>query len=200
MKNKMRVLVACEFSGVVRDAFTKLGHYAMSCDILPSDKPGEHYQGDVLNVLQNGWDLLIAHPPCTYLCNSGVCHLHTDSERWNKMKSGAAFFKSLLQCNIQKIAIENPIMHKYAKLEIGCGQQTQVIQPWQFGHTEQKATCLWLRGLPKLVSTNNVKKEMMLLPKNQRQRLHYLPPSPNRAKLRSTTYSGIAQAMAEQWG
>ena len=195
----MRILVACEYSGIVRDAFIAKGHDAMSCDILPTDKPGPHYQGDVFDVINDGWDMMIAHPPCTYLSNSGVCHLHTDPTRWEKLDLGARFFKALWECYIPKIAIENPIMHKYAKERIGCGKQTQVVQPWWFGHTEKKATCLWLKGLPPLVETNNVKAEMELLPKNKQQRLHYLPPSPDRWKLRSTTYQGLADAMAEQW-
>ena len=196
----MNILIACEYSGTVRDAFIAKGHDAMSCDILPTDKLGPHYQGDVFDILNDGWDMMIAHPPCTYLSNSGVCHLHTDPTRWKKLDDGAAFFKALWESDIPKIAIENPIMHKYAKERIGCGKQTQVVQPWMFGHTEKKATCLWLKGLPPLVETNNVKAEMELLPKNQQQRLHYLPPSPDRWKLRSTTYQGIADAMAEQWG
>jgi hypothetical protein len=198
----MRVLVACEYSGRVRDAFRKLGHDAMSCDLLPSDNdlPGCHYQGDIFDIIDDGWDLMIAHPPCTYLSNSGVCHLHKDPLRWPKMFDGAAFFKKLLEASIKKIAIENPIMHGYAKTLIGGVKQTQLVQPWMFGHTEQKATCLWLKGLTPLIETNNVKAEMMLLPKSERERLHYLPPSPDRWKIRSTTYQGIADAMAEQWG
>ena len=196
----MRVLVACEYSGTVRDAFIAKGHDAMSCDLLPTDKEGPHYQGNVMDIVNDGWDIMIAHPPCTYLTNSGVSHLHKDKSRWEKLDKAALFFKSLLEVNIDRIAVENPIMHKYAKDRIGNVKQTQVIQPWMFGHMEQKATCLWLKGLPKLVATNDVKKEMMQLPKNKRERLHYLPPSPDRWKLRSTTYSGIAEAMADQWG
>ena len=196
----MKVLVACEFSGKVRDAFAKLGHDAWSCDIIPTDAPGNHYQGDVTDILNDGWDLMIAHPPCTYLTNSGVCHLHKDETRWEKLDAGAKFFKQLLNANILMICVENPVMHKYAKERIGNVKQSQIIQPWMFGHTEQKATCLWLKGLPLLIETNNVKEEMMLLPDNQRQKLHYLPPSEDRWKLRSKTYDGIAQAMADQWG
>lgn len=196
----MKVLVACEYSGKVRDAFIRKGHDAMSCDLLPTDVEGPHYVGNVLDILDQGWDLMVAHPPCTYLTNSGVTWLHKDPSRWPKLDEGAAFFKALLDAPIPKIAIENPIMHGYAKDRIGGIKQSQVIQPWMFGHMEQKATCLWLKGLPNLVATNNVKEEMLLLPKNQRERLHYLPPSVDRWKLRSTTYSGIAEAMAEQWG
>ena len=196
----MRVLVACEYSGTVRDAFKAKGHYAMSCDILPTDVPGEHYQGDVFDILNDGWDLMVAHPPCTYLTNSGVSWLHKDPSRWEKLDEGAAFFKALLEAPIDKIAVENPIMHKYAKERIGGVKQSQVVQPWMFGHMEQKATCLWLKGLPLLTETNNVKQAMMELPDNERQRLHYLPPSADRWKIRSKTYEGLAHAMAEQWG
>jgi hypothetical protein len=196
----MRVLVACEYSGRVRDAFIRRGHDAMSCDILPTDSPGPHYQGDVQNILGDNWDLMVAHPPCTYMTNSGVTWLHKDPTRWAKLDDAAAFFKMLLDAPIEKIAVENPIMHKYAKERIGGVKQTQVIQPWMFGHTEQKATCLWLKNLAPLVPTNDVKAEMLQLPDNERQRLHYLPPSADRWKLRSTTYMGIAEAMADQWG
>lgn len=197
----MRVLVGCEYSGRVRQAFRDLGHDAWSCDILPAEDCSEfHIQGDVIPLLSEGWDLAIFHPPCTYLTNSGVCHLHKDESRWDKLDDGAAFFKLLLDAPIDKICIENPIMHKYAKERIGGVKQSQVIQPWMFGHAEQKATCLWLKGLPMLKPTNNVKEEMMLLPKNQRERLHYLPPGPDRWKERSRTYQGIADAMSIQWG
>lgn len=200
----MRVLVACEYSGTVRDAFIKRGHEAISCDLLPSDKLGPHYQGDVFDILNEGWDLMIAHPPCTYLTNAGVTWLYNkdktkNEKRWVDMGEGAEFFKLLLNAPIQRICIENPIMHKYAKNIIGTNQ-SQVIQPWMFGHKEQKATCLWLKGLPLLQPTNNVKEEMMKLSNRERQRLHYLPPSEDRWKIRSTTYQGIAEAMAQQWG
>lgn len=195
----MRVLVACEYSGVVREAFKAKGHHAVSCDYLPTDIEGEHYQGNVLDIIDDGWDLMIAHPPCTYLSNSGVCHLYKDSSRVAKMEEAALFFRTLLNCGIPKIAIENPIMHKYG-VEIIGRRQDQVVQPWMFGHTEQKATCLWLKNLPLLQPTDMVREETMALPKNQRQRLHYLPPSKDRWKERSKTFSGIAKAMAEQWG
>lgn len=196
----MRVLVACEYSGKVREAFRKLGHDAWSCDLLPADDNSPyHIQGDVLEQLDKGWDLMIAHPPCTYLTNAGVSWLYKKEGRWDDMRDGAEFFKTLLNCDIPKIAVENPIMHKYA-VEIIGRRQDQVIQPWMFGHTEQKATCLWLKGLPLLVPTNNVKDEMMKLTPQQRQRLHYLPPSKDRWKIRSETYQGIADAFAAQWG
>lgn len=196
----MKVLVACEYSGAVRDAFIGGGHDAWSCDLLPTDAPGPHIQGDVLQVLAQGWDLMVAHPPCTYMTNSGVSWLHKQPKRWALLEDAAKFFRALWDAPIQRIAIENPIMHKYAKQRIGGLQQAQVIQPWMFGHMEQKATCLWLKNLPPLTQTKNVRAEMKLLPDNQRQRLHYLPPSADRWKLRSTTYAGIAAAMAEQWG
>jgi len=196
----MRVLIACEYSGRVREAFRKLGHDAWSCDLLPSDDDSPfHYQGDVFDIIDKGWDLMIAHPPCTYLANSGVLWLYKDSERWKDLIDGAVFFRKLLEANIPLKAIENPIMHKYAKQIIG-GKQTQIVQPWMFGHMETKATGLWLTGLPPLVETNNVKIEMLKLPKNVQQRLHYLPPSKDRWKLRSTTFQGLANAMASQWG
>jgi len=196
----MKILIACEYSGRVREAFRKLGHDAWSCDILPSDDNSPyHIQDDVLKHLDKGWDLMIAHPPCTYLSNSGVTWLARQPGRQALMIKGAEFFKALLNAPIPVVAIENPIMHKYA-VEIIGRRQDQVVQPWMFGHLERKATCLWLRGLSKLTATNDVKEEMLKLPKNVQQRLHYLPPSKDRWKLRSTTYQGIADAMADQWG
>jgi hypothetical protein len=189
----MKVLVACEFSGRVRDAFTKRGHEAWSCDLLQSDAPGNHFQGNVLDILDAGWDLIIAHPPCTYLCNSGVRWLHGPPygcTRWQQMQTGALFFKLLLDADVPKIAIENPIPHKYA-VEIIGRKYDQIIQPWQFGHGETKATCLWLKGLPKLEPTNIVA--------GREARIHKMPPSADRGRKRSITYSGIAEAMAEQW-
>ena len=197
----MKILVACEYSGTVRDAFRLRGHDAWSCDLLPCDADNTfHIQGDVLPLLNQDWDLLVAHPPCTYLTNSGVCHLHKDPTRWEKLDKAAEFFKAFLDAPIKRKAIENPIMHKYAKEKIGGVKQTQVIQPWMFGHKEQKATCLWLFGLMPLNSTDNVKQEMLKLPNKERQRLHWLGPSENRWKERSKTYQGIADAMASQWG
>lgn len=187
----MKVLVACEFSGTVRDAFIAQGHDAISCDLLPTDKEGPHYQGDVFDIIQDGFDLMIAHPPCTYLCNSGVVWLYRDYTRFSKMCDGADFFKKLLNATIPRICIENPIMHRYAKDLISI-EQTQVVQPWMFGHGETKATCLWLKGLPMLKPTRVVT--------GREPRLHKLPPSKDRWKLRSTTYTGIADAMAKQWG
>jgi len=198
----MKVLVACEYSATVRDAFRALGHDAWSCDLLPTDgDPLYHVQGDALELAHRGdWDLMIAHPPCTYMTNAGVHWLHKDPTRWAKLDEGAAFFKALWDAPIERIAIENPVMHKYAKERIGGMQQAQTIQPYQFGHLEQKATCLWLKNLPPLVPTSDLKAETKALPDNERQRLHYLPPSADRWKLRSTTFKGIAEAMADQWG
>jgi len=198
----MKVLVACEYSGEVRRQFVKRGHDVWSADLLPHDDTdggGAHYQGPVENILMWPWDLMIAHPPCTYLSNSGVCHLHADKSRWAKMIDGAVFFRMLLLANIKKKCIENPIMHGYGKKIIGRGQD-QIVHPWMFGHPEQKATCLWLDGVPPLKETDNVKEEMLALPKNERERIHYLPPSKDRWKERSKTFTGLAIAMAEQWG
>jgi hypothetical protein len=196
-----RILIACEYSATVRDAFRARGFDAWSCDLLPTDgDPRWHIQGDAIEVAYSGgWDMMIAHPPCTYMANSGVCHLHKDPTRWQKLDQAAAFFRALWDAPIGAVAIENPVMHKYAKERIGV-HQTQTIQPYQFGHLEQKATCLWLRGLPKLKPTRDLKEALKSLPDNQRQRLHYLPPSADRWKLRSKTYQGVADAMAEQWG
>jgi len=195
----MDILIACEHSGTVRDAFIAKGHKAISCDLLPTDNPGPHYQGDVRDILDLDWDMIIAHPDCTYLANSGVCHLHTDATRWEKLDRAGEFFKLFLDHPCKKKVIENPIPHKYAVERIG-RKYDQIVHPYMFGHTERKATCLWIEGLPLLKETNNVKKEMELLPKNQQQRLHYLPPSPDRWKIRSKTFQGIADALAEQYG
>lgn len=198
-KHLGRVLVACEYSGTVRDAFAALGWNAWSCDFLPTEKPGNHHQGDVREIINDGWDILIAHPTCTYMANSGVSWLHKDVKRWQQMFEAADFFCEMLNAPVPHIAVENPVMHKYSKRLVG-QQQSQVIQPWMFGHMETKATCLWLKNLPALIPTDNVKAKMMKLPDNQRQRLHWLPPSEDRWKERSRTYVGIAHAMAKQWG
>lgn len=187
----MNVLIWGEYSGKVRDAFIKKGHNAISVDFLPTEKPGPHIQGDGIYLLNHEWDMIIGHPPCTFLCNSGVSWLHKDISRWEKMVDAAKLFKTLLNANCDKICIENPIMHKYAVAIIG-RRQDQVIQPWQFGHGETKATCLWLKGLEPLKPTDIVD--------GREQRLHKLPPSKDRGKLRSETYQGVADAMAAQWG
>ena len=187
----MKVLVACEFSGTVRDAFIRAGHDAMSCDLLPTESPGPHYQGDVFDVLGDGWDLMVAHPPCTYLANSGVRWLHENEGRWRDMIEGAVFLRTLLDAPIPRVAIENPVIHRWARLVIGTGP-CQTIQPWQFGHGETKAVCLWLKGLPPLEPTNIVD--------GRTPRVHHASPGPDRWKERSRFYRGIAEAMAEQWG
>jgi hypothetical protein len=185
----VRVLIACEFSGVVRDAFLSRGHEACSFDLLPSELPGPHVIGDVTWVLAEPWDLVIAHPPCTYLCNSGVRWLKDNPWRWERLQHAKAFFKLCLAANAPRVAIENPIMHRYARE--GLPDYTQIIQPWQFGHGETKATCLWLKGLPPLTPTNVVD--------GRQGRSHREPDSRDRWKRRSRTYTGIAAAMAEQW-
>ena len=206
----MRVLVACEYSGAVRDAFIRGGHDAMSCDLLPTDAPGPHYQGDVFDIIDDGWDLMVAHPPCTYLTNSGVRWLREKVkggdgftgraiDRWPAMIDGALFFKRLLDASIPRVAVENPTMHGYAASIVG-EKATQTVHPWQHGHTQTKATGLWLRGLPPLVETHNVKAEMMELSYAERSAIHYASPGPDRWKERSVTFAGIAQAMADQWG
>ena len=185
----MKVLVGCEYSGIVRDAFSRLGHDAWSCDLLPTEKSGNHIQGDVFDaVLSKRWDLFICHWPCTRLCNSGVRWL-SERDLWKEMRESAKQFKMLLNEPIPFIAIENPIPHKYA-VEI-IGKYTQLIQPYMFGHGETKATCLWLKYLPKLRPTNIVD--------GREQRMWKLPPGPDRWKERSRTYPGIADAMAKQW-
>ena len=191
----MRVLIACEYSGRVRDEFIKLGHEAMSCDLLPTDAPGPHYQGDVRDVLDYPWDMMIAHPPCTDLAVSGAAWF-AKKRMAGQQQASASFFMMLAKADIPQIVIENPVCVMSSLWR----KPDQTIQPWMFGHMEQKATCLWLKNTPPLTPTNIVKDEMMLLPRNQRERLHYLPPSADRWKLRSETYLGIAQAMASQWG
>lgn len=188
----MKVLVACEFSGIVRDAFARRGHDAWSCDILETEAPGNHLRGDARLFLGLGWDLLIAHPPCTYLSNSGVRWLHSEgASRWLNLAEGASLFRDFLQAPIGKIAVENPIPHKYAKALIG-QPYSQVVQPWQFGHGETKATCLWLKQLDPLRPSSVVS--------GREAKIHRAPPGPLRWKFRSLTFFGIAEAMAEQWG
>jgi len=188
----MKVLIACEFSDIVRSAFERRGHDAVSCDLLPTEgNPARHYQGDVRNILNGGWDMLIAHPPCTYICNSGVRWLHTEKGRWEKMTEASLFFRTLLDSDIPLVMTENPIPHRYAVALIG-RKYDQIIQPHDFGHGETKATCLWLKGLPHLVPTNKVS--------GRKARVHRTPPSPDRWKKRSRTLAGIAEAMASQWG
>lgn len=195
-----RVLVGCEFSGVVRNAFTRAGWDAISCDLLPSETPGNHYQGDIRDLLNDprGFDLFIAHPECTYLCNSGVRWLKDSADRWFKLFEAADFFLELWNAPIPHICIENPVMHKYARRLIGF-KQTQIVQPWMFGHTQKKATGLFLKNLPCLVETDNVKVQTDALPMREQQKIFYEAPGENRWKNRSRTFQGIAAAMATQW-
>lgn len=196
----MRVLVACEFSGNVRDAFRDEGHDAWSCDVLPTESdPSFHIQCDVTTILNDGWDLMIAHPPCTYLAQSGVRWLHTQDGRMEKMYDAAKFFRMLWDAPIPRIAVENSIMHRAGKNAIGVDYD-QLVQPWMHGHTESKAMCLWLRNLPYLEDTDNVYQLMKLLPANQRNRVHHVGQKVDRWKDRSRTPWGVAEAMAKQWG
>jgi hypothetical protein len=197
---KLRVLIACEFSGIVRDAFAARGHDAWSCDLLPTESnPLKHIQADIFNVLELqavSFDLMISHWPCKYLANSGVRWLYggkgkvIDPERWALMEQSAKAFKALLNANIPKIAGENPVPHRHARKFMG--DYTQKIQPWEYGHGETKATCLWLKNLPPLKPTNIVE--------GRTPRVHYASPGPDRWKERSRTLIGIAKAMSEQWG
>ncbi|TXT66062.1 MAG: hypothetical protein BAJALOKI3v1_50062 [Promethearchaeota archaeon] len=192
--NNIKVLLACEESGECRRAFRKIGFDAWSCDIIPaSDNSDYHIQDDIFNVLNNKqeWHCMIAFWPCTRLCNSGVRWLH-ERNLWTEMEQSALKFKYLLEFNnIPLRGMENPIPHKYA-LDIIGSKYDQIIHPWQFGHGETKSTCLWLRGLPKLTPTN--------ITNDRQHRIHRLPPSSDRSKIRSRTYPGIAKAMADQWG
>lgn len=181
----VRILVACEFSGTVRDAFLKRGHYAVSCDLLPSDNGGPHFQGDVLDILGWGWDLMVAHPPCTHLAVSGAAHFH---RKVREQAEALDFVRKLMDAPIPRWCIENPVSVISTKIR----KPTQIVHPWQFGHSEMKTTCLWLHNLKSLVPTNVVDKGI--------NKLHRLPPTPDRWKLRSKTFQGIADAMAEQWG
>jgi site-specific DNA-cytosine methylase len=182
----MRVLVACEFSGSVRDAFIRGGHDAMSCDLLPTERPGPHYQGDVRDVLNYPWDAMIAFPPCTDLTVSGA-RWFAEKRMDGRQQASVSFFMLLARADIPMIAIENPV----GIMSSLWRKPDQVIQPWQYGHGETKATCLWLKNLPTLKATNIVE--------GREQRIHKMPPGPNRANERSRTFSGIATAMADQW-
>lgn len=196
----MKVLIACEYSGIVRDAFIKNGHDAMSCDLLPTESNGPHHQGDVTDILDQGWDLLIAHPPCTYLCVSGLHWNKNDHKRTKKTKAAIEFVKLLMNTNINKIAIENPVSCISTKIR----KPDQLIQPYNFGHDASKKTCLWLKNLPYLKGENYIQPRII----NGKPRWgnqtdsgqNKIPPSANRGKIRSLTYHGIAEAMANQWG
>lgn len=185
---KLKVLVACEYSGVVRDAFIRGGHEAMSCDLLPTDAPGPHYEGSVFDVIDYPWDLMIAHPPCTHLSVSGSRHF--EAKRMDgRQQSGVSFFMQLIRrsSHIPMVAIENPVCIMSSLYR----KPDQIIQPWQYGHGETKATCLWLKGLPSLHPTNVVE--------GREARIHRMAPGPDRWKERSKTFRGIADAMAKQW-
>ena len=196
----MRVLVACEYSGAVRDAFIRAGHYAASCDILPSESPlGDHYQCDVLDILDHGWDLMIAHPPCTFLCASGLHWNKRRPERAQQTEDALDFVRRLLDAPIARIALENPIGCISTRIR----KPDQTIQPHQFGHDASKATCLWLKGLPLLTSTKHIAPRVVDGRKRWGNQTdsgqNKLPPSADRWKIRSETYQGIADAMANQW-
>lgn len=195
-----RILIACEFSGTVRNAFLERGHDAWSCDLLPSeDGSNRHIRGDARGILNDGWDyLIVAHPPCTRLCNSGVRWLHkpppsrTKESMWEELEEGAALFSAFWNAPIPRIAVENPVMHRHAKIRIvNYAPPAQSVQPYEFGHGETKRTCLWLKNLPTLVPTDIVA--------GREARVHRMPPGPDRWKERSRFFPGIARAMAEQW-
>jgi hypothetical protein len=187
-----RVLIACEYSGRTRQAFRALGHDAWSCDLLPSeDDSPYHIQGDALGLLRQPWDLVIAHPPCTRLCNSGVRWLH-ERNLWEDMLAGVAFFEACLDANAPRVAVENPVMHKWARHY--CGPASFTVQPWQFGDNAKKRTCFWTRGLPPLAPTSDLDGS------TARAEVHLASPGPDRWKERSRTYPGLAAAMASQWG
>lgn len=191
----LKVLVACEFSGIVRDSFIARGHDAWSCDLLPTERPGPHIQDEVRAVLRDGWELIVAHPPCTFMANSGVRWLYDHEKapiinRFMELERAILLFNDIGAAPCERIALENPIPHKWAKR--GIGQYSQIIQPWQFGHGETKATCLWLKNLPNLTPTNIVD--------GRAPRVHHASPGPDRWKERSRTLQGIADAMASQWG
>jgi len=194
----LRVLVACEYSGVVREAFTELGHNATSCDLLNSDRPGKHYQGDVMDIINDGWDMMICHPPCTYLSVSGI-HWNDRGRGWDETYKALEFVRNLLDANIPIIALENPVSIISSRIR----KPNQIIHPHQFGHDASKKTCLWLKNLPNLIGNHDIKPRIADGKKRWGNQTdsgqNNLPPSKDRWKIRSTTYKGIAQAMAEQW-
>jgi hypothetical protein len=200
----MKVLIACEFSGIVRDAFIRRGHDAMSCDLLPTEQPGPHYQGDVMDIIGGGYDLMIAHPPCTYLSNAGACRLYPqkgiiDVERYEKGIKAKEFFMMLFNSNIKKICIENPVSSSVFKMPI-CSQE---IQPYMFGHPYTKKTRLWLKNLPPIMATNIVDVIAPYCPSGTGRKIIDKYGAAKRgddAKNRSKFWTGIAAAMAEQWG
>ena len=187
MVDEMRVLIACEFSGIVREAFRARGHDAWSCDLLPTEIPGQHIQDNVLSILSGGWDLMIAHPPCTYLASSGA-RWFSDPYRAIQQDLALNFVSDLIEAPIDRIALENPI----GVISTRIRKPDQIIQPWEFGHPETKATCLWLKNLPPLIAT--------AICVRREARVHKMRQSPDRWKNRSRTLPGVAKAMAEQWG
>jgi len=195
----MKVLVACEYSGIVRDAFTSKGHDAWSCDILPTESPGNHFQGDILEHLNKGWDLMIAHPPCTHLAVSGARWFTEGRKPWSLQIEALDFVRKLLAAPINKIALENPVSVISTKIR----KPNQIIQPFEYGHDVTKRTCLWLKNLPNLKPTKIVKPDIVLVNGKKMSRMHYESfklPSKERSKVRSKFYTGIAKAMADQWG
>lgn len=182
----MKILIACEYSGIVRDAFRAKGHNAISCDLLPTDAPGPHIQGDVIPLLSESWDMVIAFPPCTDLCVSGARHFAAKRAD-GRQQASIDFFMQFANCSAPRVCIENPV----GIMSSIWRKPDQIVQPWQFGHGETKATCLWLKGLPKLSPTSIVD--------GREQRIWRMAPSPNRWKERSKTFTGIAAAMADQW-
>lgn len=196
----MRILIACEYSGTVRDAFAAKGHYALSCDLLPTDAPGQHYEGDVFDIINDGWDMMVAHPPCTYLSVSGM-HWTARGLRDPQLTEDALdFVRRLMAAPIPRIAVENPISVISSRIR----KPDQIINPWQFGHDASKRTCLWLKELPLLTPTKIVEPRIVNGKKRWANQTdsgqNRLPPSEDRWKIRSETYDGIAQAMADQWG
>lgn len=191
----MKVLIACEYSGTVRDAFTALGHDATSCDLLPTDSPGRHYQGNVMDIIHDGWDLMVCHPPCTHLAVSGARWFH---KKQTEQQEALDFVRKLLDAPIGKICLENPVSIISSKIR----KPDQIIQPYMFGHEATKTTCLWLKNLPPLTPTNIVGKGERHITKGGRSlpKWYNLPPSDDRWKIRSATFKGIAEAMASQWG
>ena len=195
----MRVLIACEYSGIVRNAFAAKGHDAWSCDILPTESPGNHFQGDILEHLDKGWDLMIAHPPCTHLAVSGARWFTEGKKPWSLQEKALDFVRKLLDAPIDKIALENPVSVISTKIR----KPNQIIQPFEYGHDVTKRTCLWLKNLPNLKPTKIVKPDIVLVNGKKMSRMHYESfklPSKERSKVRSKFYTGIAQAMADQWG
>ena len=195
--NGLKILIACEFSGTVRDAFIREGHDAMSCDLLPTDAPGPHYQGNVMDIINNGWDMMVAHPPCTYLSVSGM-HWTTRGLRDPKLTEDALeFVQALMNASIKRIVIENPVSIISSRVR----KPDQIVQPWWFGDDASKKTCLWLKNLPLLTPTNKLDGDNKTRRGNQTiSGQNKLPPSKDRWKIRSKTYQGIADAMATQWG